>query len=102
MRRDHNVVHISVHIASDLLLEAILHCPLIGGSRVLQADGHKSIPEDPESGDESRLLLILESHLDLVITRVGIKEAHKLTSCSRIYDLVNTKQHKGILWAGLV
>ena len=64
-----------MHVAPNFLIEAILHCPLVGGSRVLQAERHRSVTEDPEGGDESRLFLILESHIDLVIIRVGVKEA---------------------------
>ena len=68
----HNIIHIGVNIAADLFMKTILHTPLISLLGTLEPEGHRHIAEGSKRSDESCLLLLLDCHLDLRITRISI------------------------------
>jgi hypothetical protein len=55
---DDDVVNIDLDVAADLLLQARLHTPLIGGSGVLEPEGHRHVVVYPVRGDESCLVFV--------------------------------------------
>jgi hypothetical protein len=57
---DDNVVDVDLNVATDLLLQARLHAPLIGGSCVLQPEGHRRVAVYPMRGDERSLVLVFD------------------------------------------
>ena len=71
---NHYVIHISMHISPNLFPEAILHCPRITSSCILQTERHIGVAKNSKGGDEGCLLLILNGHLNLMISRVGVEK----------------------------
>jgi hypothetical protein len=57
---DDDVVEVDLNIVTDLLLQACLHAPLIGGSCVLQPKGHRRVEVYPMRGDERSLVLVFD------------------------------------------
>jgi hypothetical protein len=55
---DDNVVNIDLDIATNLFLQARLHAPLIGGSGVLEPEGHRHVAVYPVQGDERCLVFV--------------------------------------------
>ena len=60
---------------ANLAREALLHAPLVGRPGVLDTERHGHVAEGAEWRDEHCLILILDRHIDLVITRVSVEEA---------------------------
>lgn len=63
-----------------VIFEALLYCSLIGGTCVLQLEGHCSVAESSIRGDERGLDLIFFPESYLVIPRVAIEEAKESAS----------------------
>ena len=49
---DDDVVNVHLDIASDLLLEVVLHHTLVCGTRVLQPEGHRCVTVNTKGCDE--------------------------------------------------
>ena len=75
--------------------ENVEHTPLICSSGVSEAKGHRDVAVHAERRDKRSRELIGLFHLNLVVTRVGVKKGQKFTSRSRINNLINTWQRKG-------
>src|SRR4051812_435111 len=91
-----------MYITTNLLVEAILHTPLISSLRTLKPEGHRNIAEGSKGSYERRLLLVLNCHLDLMITRICIQKTQTLTTRRSINNLINTGEGKRICWTSLV
>src|SRR3954464_7462458 len=91
-----------MYITTNLSVEAILHTPLISSLRTLKPEGHRNIAEGSKGSNEHRLLLVLNCHLDLMITRIGIQKTQTLATCRSINDLINTGESKRIRWTGFI
>jgi hypothetical protein len=57
---DDNVVDVDFDVATDLLLQACLHAPLIGGSRIFEPEGHRHITVHPVWGDECHFVFVFD------------------------------------------
>jgi hypothetical protein len=99
---DDNVVDIDLNIAANLFLQARLHAPLIGGSGVLEPEGHHHVAIYPVRGDECRLVFVFYFQPYLIIPRVGVEERKALASCHGVDDLVDSGQGEVVLRAVLV
>lgn len=71
---DDHVVHIDLDVLADLVLEAGLHAPLAGGTRVLQSEGRGVVAVDTIWCDKGRFLLVLNLHHDLIVASVGVEK----------------------------
>jgi hypothetical protein len=89
---DDDIIDVDLDVATDLFLQACLHAPLIGGSGVLEPEGHCHVAVHPMWGDERCLVFVFDFQLYLVISRVGVKERKALAPRGRIDDLVDSKQ----------
>lgn len=89
MRLEHDVVDVDVDIVADLFLEARLHAALVGGFGVLEAEGHGGVVVAPKRRGECCLLLILDSHLDLVVAGVAVQKAERLTARRGVDDPID-------------
>ena len=98
---DH-VVDVDVDVAANLAREAFLHAPLVGRPGVLEAEGHGGVAEGSEWGDERRLLLVLDGHFDLVVTRIGVEETQRFRARGGINYLVDPREDELLLRAGAV
>src|SRR5438552_3493997 len=76
--------------------------PLETGAHVLQAEWHLDIVMYPRRGGECCLFFIFFTHANLMVPRVGIEEAKKLTSRCRVDQLINSRQREKVLWTSLV
>ena len=85
-----------MNIAADLIMKTILHTPLISRLGTLEPKGHGYIAEGSKGSYESCLLLVLNCHFDLMVTRICIQKAQTLTTRCSINDLINTRESKGI------
>ena len=75
---------------------------LVSSPNVFQPEGCGVVAECAERRDECRLLLIFFRQGDLVIARVTIQETKQRAPCCGVYDLVYSRQPKGILRAVLI
>src|SRR3954468_15248849 len=91
-----------MYITTNLFVEAILHTPLISSLRTLKPEGHRNIAEGSKGSNERRLLLVLNCHFDLMITRICIQKTQTLATCRSINDLINTGEGKRICWTSLI
>src|SRR5215216_4650198 len=91
-----------MHIAPNLAVETILNTMLISRLGTLEPKRHRHIGEGSKGSDERCLLLVLNCHLDLMITRISIHKTQTLTTRRSINDLVNTGESKRISRACLV
>src|SRR3954464_1372158 len=98
---DH-VVYVDVDVAANLARKAFLHAPLVGCPGVLEAEGHGGVAEGSEWRDERRLLLVLNSHFDLVVPRVGVEETQRLRTSGGVDYLVDPWEDELLLRAGAV
>jgi hypothetical protein len=99
---DDNVVDIDLDIAANLFLQARLHAPLIGGSGVLQPEGHRHVAIYPVRGDERHLVFVFYLQPYLIIPRVGVEERKAFASYRGVDDLVDSGQGEVVLRAVLV
>src|SRR3954469_21995462 len=91
-----------MNITTDLLMKAILHTPLISLLGTLEPKGHGHIAEGSKGSYEGRLLLVLNCHFDLMITRICIQKTQTLTTRRSINNLINTGKGKRICWTSFV
>jgi hypothetical protein len=71
---DDDIVDVDFNVVADLFLQARLHAPLIGGSRVFEPEGHHHITIHPVRGDERHLVFILDLQPYLVVPGVRVEE----------------------------
>src|SRR5215216_6173288 len=81
---------------SNLIMKAILHAPLVSRLRALEPKRHGHIAEGSKRSNESFLLLVLNCHFDLMITRISIQKTQTLTTRCSIDNLINTGESKRI------
>ena len=86
-----HVIHVHLHVASDLSFEDLIDEALVGGSGILQTEGHHFVAVKALGGHEGRMLFVLRCHLDLVISDEGIHEAEQSMTGRRIYQLVDLR-----------
>src|SRR4051812_851254 len=91
-----------MYITANLLMKAILYTSLISCLGTLEPKRHRYIVEGSKGSYERRLLLVLNCHLDLMITRICIWKTQTLATCRSINDLINTGEGKRICWTSLV
>src|SRR4051812_13213150 len=91
-----------MNITADLLMKKILHTPLISRLGTLEPKGHRHVAEGSKVSYEGRLVLVLNCHLDLMITRICIKKTQTLTTRHSINNLTNTGEGKRICWTSFV
>ena len=97
-----HVVHIHLHVASDLIFEDLIDESLVSGSGVLQSEGHYSVAIEALGGHEGGVLLIFRHHPDLIVSGKSIHEAKQSMAERRIYQLVDFWKWKAVLQAGAV
>src|SRR4051812_15959129 len=91
-----------MYITANLFMKAILYTPLISCLGTLEPEGHRHIAEGSKGSYERCLLLVLNRHLDLMITRICIQNTQTLTTRRSINNLINTGEGKRICWTSLV
>src|SRR6266536_5281864 len=91
-----------MHVTPNLVVETILNTTLISRLGTLESKRHRYIAEGSKGSDERCLLLVLNCHLDLMITRISIQKTQMLTTRRSINDLVNTVESKRISRASLI
>src|SRR4051812_43005049 len=91
-----------MYITANLFMKAILYTPLISCLGTLEPKGHRYIAEGSKRSYECCLLLVLNCHLDLMITRICIQKSQMLTTRRSINNLINTGEGKRICWASFV
>ena len=97
-----NVIDLGLHVVVQLTPKAGLHCALDGGAGVSEAEWHPSVSVATFGRDESRLLLILLHHQDLMVPGEGVHETQELAPSRGVDDEVDPRQRERILAAGLV
>ena len=85
-----------MNITPNLIVETVLYTPLISRLGTLKPKRHRHIAEGSKWSDESCLRLVLNCHLDLMITRVSIQKTQTLTTRRSINDLINTRESKRV------
>ena len=98
----HYIIHISMNIAPNLIMKTILHAALISRLGTFEPKRHRYIAEGSKGSYKSCLLLVLNCHFDLMITRISIQKAQTLTTRHCVNDLINTRESEGISWTSLV
>ena len=79
-----------------------MYALLEGGSSIPEAEGHGSVAEGTEWGDERNGQLIGRVHRDLVVLGVRGQKAEGLIASGGIDHLVNSRKGKWVFRAGLV
>src|SRR3954462_1440687 len=91
-----------MNVPTNLVTEAMLHCPLVHSTCVFQPKGHRDIAKGVVWGSERSGQLVRLPHLDLVVSRVCIEKTQKLRASRRVNDLVNARQSKRIFGSRFV
>src|SRR5438105_9079851 len=97
-----DVIDIWFHVASELAMQAPLHCSLISHASIFQPKGHRDIAVGSERCYERHLDAIGLSQADLVVSRVSIKEAQELRPGCKVYNLINAWSSERIFGACFV
>jgi hypothetical protein len=74
---------------------------LIGGSCVLQAEGHHHVAVHPVWGDESSLVLVFDLQPYLIVSRVGVNERKTLATSGGVDDLIDSREREIVFQAVL-
>jgi hypothetical protein len=99
---DDDVVDVDLDIAANLFLQSRLHAPLIGGSGVLEPEGHRHVAVYPVRGDEGRLVFVFYLQSYLIISGVGVEERKAFAPCCGVDDLVDSGQGEVVESANFV
>src|SRR3954463_11769277 len=91
-----------MYITANLLVETILHTPLISCLGTLEPKRHRHITEGSKGSNERKLLLPGSCHFNLMIAGVCIQKAQTLATRRSINDLINTGEGKGVCREGLI
>src|SRR5215216_2186375 len=91
-----------MNIASNLTMKAVLNTPLVSRLGTLEPKRHRHIAEGSKGSDEGCLLLVLNCHLDLMISRISIQKTQAFTTRRSINNLINTRESKRISRAGFI
>ena len=91
-----------MNIAPNLLMKAILNTSLVSCLGTLESKGHGNISEGSKGSYKGCLLLVLNYHFDLMITRVSIQKTQMVTTRRSINYLINARENKGVCRASLV
>src|SRR3954463_4000701 len=91
-----------MNVAANLARKALLHAPLVGWSGVLDAEYHGGVEECSEWRHERCLLLVIDCHFYLVVTKVGVKESQRHQAHGRVDDLIDPREDELLLWAGAI
>jgi hypothetical protein len=70
-----NVIDVGFNVAADLGAKAFPHHSVESGSYIFEPKGHASVAEVAYRRDEHHLLLVFDSHFDLVVARESVEEA---------------------------
>src|SRR3954462_7573885 len=87
---------------ADLVCQTCLNHALICCAGVFEPKGHCVEAEWAVGRDECCCSLVGFCHLYLMVTGVCVEETQGIVSCGGIDDLINSREGKGILWAGLI
>ena len=98
----HNIIHISLNIAPNLFMKTILNTALMSRICTLEPKRHGHIAEGSKGSYETSLLLVLNCHFDMMVTRIRIHKTQTVTTRRSINNLINMRESKGINWTGLV
>jgi hypothetical protein len=71
---DDDVIYVGLYGSPDVVLENVLHTPLVRSARISEAKWHRYVANHAEWCDERGRKLIKLLHLYLVVTGIGIKE----------------------------
>ena len=99
---DHHVINVGLHVSSDLMSEDLIDHPLVGGSGILQPEGHYLVMVSPPISDEGCLFFIFGCHVNLVVAAKSVHEGKHLASDYIIEQDVGDWQGKCILRACFV
>ena len=91
-----------MNIAPNLLMKAILNTSLVSCLGTLEPKRHGNIAEGSKGSYKGCLLLVLNCHFDLMITRVSIQKTQTVTTRRSINNLINTGEGKRICWTSLI
>lgn len=98
----HDVVNIDMHVAAELLQQALLHAALEGGACILEAKLHGDVAVRPKGCDEGCIEDVSRVQLDPVVAGVGVQKGQELTVGYGVDHLIHPRQGKRILGACLV
>ena len=91
-----------MNIAPNLIMKTILHTSLVSRLGTLEPKRHRHIAEGSKGSNKSCLLLVLNCHLDLMITRISIQKTQTLTTRRSINNLINMGEGERICWTSLI
>ena len=87
---DHDVVYVGLDGLPDVVAKDLGHAPLVRGTCVSEAKGHRHVAVHAKRCDERSRELVGLFHLDLMVTRVRIEERQGLAPCGGINDLIDS------------
>jgi hypothetical protein len=99
---DNDVVDIDLDVSANPTLQASLHATLIGGSCVLQPEGHGRVAVYAMWCDEGCAFLVFLLEPNLMVPRVAVEKGEAFAACGGFDDLINPGKREVILWAVLV
>ena len=97
-----HVVYVYLHGRSYMLLEHLVHQPLIGSSCVLEPKWHHTITIGSLRCDKRGLFLVVWVHANLVVAREGIHKTEEVMASGGIHDEVDSRQRETVFWACFV
>ena len=74
---DEHIIHIHLHISSDLIFEDFIHEVLVGYTCMFRIKKYHPVTKKPSIINKGDLILIFRCHLNLVIVGEGIHEGQE-------------------------
>ena len=96
------VINVHFHYTPDQILKDLVNHALEGGPSVFEPEGHHLVAIKFSTSSKSSLVFIWWVHLTLVILGVGVYEAEKFMARYYLYQLIDSREGKAILWASFI
>lgn len=89
---DQNIIHIYLHISTNMIFNDLIEELLIGSTYIFQAKRHNPMIKKISVSNKSYFLFILRYHLNVIITGKGIYKSKELMAHGYIHQLVNSRK----------
>ena len=97
-----HIIHVGLHISSELMRKNFIYQSLIGGPSIFQTKRHNFVTIDGSVGNKSSFLFILLGHTDLIVSGESVHEGHQWKTQSGVHQQVNARERIAVFRASFI